>query len=713
MPAAFKKSFSCRIKTFLMTTLSLLSIRRALLTSTLLICFNIPEINAQNTKTEILWDRYGVPHIYAKNAKEMYYAFGWAQMNNHANLLLRVYGQARGRAAEYWGGEYLNSDKEVHLYDFPGKALKMYQKQTPEYKDYIDAFVKGINDYAKAHPEAIDAELKQVLPVTSTDIFSHVERVLYRFLTANERRANEQATQAGSNAYAIGPSRSVSKNAMLVINPHLPWRSDFTLCFEAHLHTDQFNEYGTTLVGLPFLFLAFNDNLGWTHTVNTLDAADRYELTLQDDGYLLDGQTIPFEKRMVTIKVKESNGTLTEQKMEIKISKQGPVLSEKDNKAIVFRIAGLENEKLFEEYDKMGKAKNLPEFEAALKMLQIPMFNVIYADKAGNIFYLFNGNIPKRPEGDFRFWRGIVDGTKSKLIWQETLHYEDLPRVLNPPTGFLQNANDPPWTCTFPVVLDPSKFLSYVAPQHMAFRPQRSVNLIKNDLSISFEELISYKLNTGAETADRFLDDLLNAVTKYPDSTASRAAAVLKSWDKKTDATSKGAVLFSAWFDKVTPAMYAIPWDRKEPVSTPDGLKNEQQAVALLVKAANEVEKKYGSMDKAWGDVYRLRMNGIDLPASGGWQQQGIFMSLSYTEDKDNKYFADGGETFIAVTEFANPIRARVLLAYGNATQPGSKHIGDQLELLSQKKLRPAWLNRKDVLNNLEKKEVLNINGVN
>ena len=119
--------------------------------------------------------------------------------------------------------------------------------------------------------------------------------------------------------------------------------------------------------------------------------------------------------------------------------------------------------------------------------------------------------------------------------------------------------------------------------------------------------------------------------------------------------------------------MYAIPWDRKEPVSTPDGLKNEQQAVALLVKAANEVEKKYGSMDKAWGDVYRLRMNGIDLPASGGWQQQGIFMSLSYTEDKDNKYYADGGETFIAVTEFANPVRAQVLLAYGNATQPGSR----------------------------------------
>ncbi|HKC35344.1 MAG TPA: penicillin acylase family protein, partial [Chitinophagaceae bacterium] len=178
-------------------------------------------------------------------------------------------------------------------------------------------------------------------------------------------------------------------------------------------------------------------------------------------------------------------------------------------------------------------------------------------------------------------------------------------------------------------------------------------------------------------------------------------------------AGSKGAVLFSTWFDKMTPAMFAIRWDPKLPVSTPDGLKNEQEAVALLVKAANEVEKKYDSMNIAWGDVYRLRMNGIDLPASGGWQQQGIFMSLSYTEDRDNKYFAEGGETFIAVTEFGKQIKAKLLLAYGNATQPGSKHIGDQLELLSQKKLRTAWLNKPDVLKNLERKEILIVNGFN
>jgi Protein related to penicillin acylase len=144
---------------------------------------------------------------------------------------------------------------------------------------------------------------------------------------------------------------------------------------------------------------------------NTLDASDRYELTLQGNGYLLDGATVPFEQNSKLIKVKQGDGTMREEKMEIKISKHGPVMGEKDNKAWVVRVAGLENDKLFEEYHKMISAKNFSEFESALKMMQIPMFNLLYADKEGNIFYLFNGNLPKRPEGNFAYWRGTIDGT--------------------------------------------------------------------------------------------------------------------------------------------------------------------------------------------------------------------------------------------------------------------------------------------------------------
>jgi acyl-homoserine-lactone acylase len=158
----------------------------------------------------------------------------------------------------------------------------------------------------------------------------------------------------------------------------------------------------------------------------------------------------------------------------------------------------------------MSKASDLTEFESALAMLQNPMFNVIYADRSGNILYLFGGNVPVRSEGDFAFWHGTIDGTQSKFIWQETHAYGDLPRVLNPPAGFLQNCNDAPWVCTYPPVLEPGKFPPYMAPYGTYWRAQRAVNMVKDNPSISFDQLVDYKLNTGMEVADRFLDDLLS-----------------------------------------------------------------------------------------------------------------------------------------------------------------------------------------------------------
>jgi len=671
------------------------------------------EIQAKDPKTEILWDNYGVPHIYGKNSREMYYAFGWAQMTNHANLMLKLYGQARGRAAEYWGDKYFDSDKQILLFKLPELAKSGYLKQNDELKSYIDAFVKGINDYAAAHPEMIGEELKQVLPVTVYDIISHTIRITcLEFLAAEDIGRVKQMTSSGSNAIAIAPSKSASKNSLLITNPHLPW-TDYFMWFEAHLNSPGFNAYGIALVGMPSISMAFNNDLGWALTVNPIDASDRYELYLKEDGYLLDKKTVPFERKQVLIKVRQDDGTLKEQSVEFKYSLQGPVVGEKGNKAYAVRIAGLNNYRIFEQYHKMAESKNLADFESAVKMLQNPMFNIIYADKAGNILYVFNGNVPIRKVGDVAFWKGTIDGTDSKYIWQETHPYEDLPKLLNPASGFLQNCNDPPWTCTDPPVLNPQNYPAYMAPVGTFMRPQRAVNMIKNNPSVSFDQLVACKLNTGMEAADRFLDDLLKAVEKYPDTAAVRAAGVLRLWDKKTEKDSKGAVLFAAWWDLLNSNMFDTPWNPKEPNTTPYGIKDQKLAVDLLVNAAAAVQKKYGSLTIAWGDVYRFRMYGKDYPANGGPGEYGIFRTIYFADDNDNKKRAIAGETYVAVIEFGTKVKAQVLLSYGNATQPGSKHLGDQLIMLSEKKLRPALLEKADILKNIEKREFLNIDSKN
>lgn len=669
-------------------------------------------INLQaQTKSEIIWDNYGVPHIYANNEAEMYYAFGWAQMHNHANLVLQLYGQARGRAAEYWGEDYLESDKLLHLFNLPDSAKSHYKKQSGACKKNLDAFVNGINGYAKTHPDKIDANLKKVLPIAATDILTHVAKVIYfDFLAADDIGESQRLLAPGSNAFVIAPSKSTSKNAMLVTNPHLPW-GNLYLFFEAQLTAPGFNAYGVSLIGMPSLNIAFNEYLGWTHTVNTIDASDRYELTLQDGGNLLDGKTESFLKKTASLKVLQKDGSIKLQDFVLKYAKHGPVIGEKANKAYAVRIAGLGNTSFSGQYHKMAKAKNLKEFEAALKMMQNPMFNVIYADKAGNILYLFNGNVPERSEGDWTFWNGTVDGTRSKYIWNKYHAYEDLPKLVNPSTGFVQNANDPPWTSTFPTLLKSEKFPSYMSPKEMPLRPQRAVNMIKDDASITFDELVAYKMNTGLEAADRFLDDLLAAVKQFPDTLATKAAAVLQQWDKATNIDSRGAVLFVKWFDKLKNNMFAIPWSLQQPVTTPDGLNNPKQAVELLAKAAMEVEKIYGSLDVAWGDVYRFKLGEYDFPANDGSGDYGIFRTMYYQRNKqNNKNYAYFGDSYVAVIEFGKKVNAKVLLSYGNATQPGSKHVGDQLQLLSEKKLRTALLTKEDVLQNMEKSEKLDFN---
>ncbi len=664
--------------------------------------------------TEILWDTWGVPHVFASNEKELFHAFGWAQMASHGDLILRLYGEARGRAAEYWGPENLDLDRWVRTMGIPARAHGWYEAQEPEFRAYLDAFAAGMNAYAREHADRISPEVQVVLPVIGADILAHVQRVIHftfvagpQVVTAAERK---WPRAGGSNAWAIAPSRSESGNALLLANPHLPWSGLF-LFYEAQLVAPGMDTYGAALVGLPWLAIAFNDHLGWTHTVNTHDGQDLYELTLTADGYRWNGETRPFEIEEQTLKVKQPDGTLREEKLTVRRSVHGPVVLEKEGKALALRVVGLDEPHLLEQGWEMGRATNLGEFQAALRRLQLPMFTVIYADRDGHILHLFGGHTPVRPQGSWN-WSGIVPGDISETLWTETHPYEDLPQVLDPPSGWLQNANDPPWTTTFPLALNPEDFPGYMAPRFMHFRAQRSARMLSEDDRITFEELVAYKHSTRMELADRLLDDLISAVNRSGGNRAQRAAEVLKAWDRTADGDSRGAVLFQTFFEEMRNRLrpnsspFARPWNEASPRTTPDGLADPSRAVAALVEAARKVEAAHGRLDVAWGEVYRLRRGDADLPANGGPGALGIFRVVGYSEDEDGRFRAVVGDSFVAAVEFSNPLRASVLIGYGNASQPGSPHLTDQLPLFSRKELRPVWRTRPEIEAHLESREV-------
>ena len=668
----------------------------------------------ENIETQIVWDTWGVPHITANNIEELFFAQGWAQMHNHANLIIDLYGSSRGNGSEYWGNEKFQSDLLIRTLGFSKLADEWETKQEPEINSILTGFVNGMNAYAEANPESIDKKNKVVLPLTTKDLNMHGMYVVFtRFIGGSELGRIQQWPEMGSNSFAVGPKRSASGNAMLVQNPHLPWWREF-LFFESHLNLLGKSMYGATLVGFPGIAIGFNSNLGWSHTNNTIDNADTYELELKDGGYLLDGERKEFEEELETIKIKQEDGSFVDSTFTVKRTVHGPVVNSSEDNVLALRMVGLDRPNMFLQWWRMINSATFEEFVSALKMAQIPFWNVMYADKQKNIFYLFNGLIPKRSSGDWDYWNQIIPGGKSEDVWTEVHPYADLPKLKNPTTGWLQNSNDPPWTSTVPTVLNPNDFPPYMAPQYMSFRPQRSAKMLMEDESITYQELIDYKLSTHLEFADRILDDLFEAVDESRSQKAKEAKVVLEQWDREANADSKGMVLFYSWASKFRvwqSTNYTTRWDINKPITTPDGISDPAGAVLLLEDAADEMQKKFGKLDVPWGDYYRIKYNGQDLPANGIDGSMGV-VRVAWPGDADETHmYVGGGDSWVGVIEFGDNVKAKVLLSYGNATQKNSPNNGDQLELFSKKELRDAWFTKTEVEANAVKIEVITENG--
>jgi acyl-homoserine-lactone acylase len=300
----------------------------------------------------------------------------------------------------------------------------------------------------------------------------------------------------------------------------------------------------------------------------------------------------------------------------------------------------------------------------------------------------------------------VVPGNTSKTMWTDYLSYDALPKSLDPASGFNQNVNEPPWFMTMPM-LDASKYPAYLSGADVGgslFRVKRSYRLLTESPKLSYEQFLTNKLSTRVEMADALLPDLLKAA---PDSEAKR---VLEKWDRSTDTTSRGAVLFKIFTDiyfanSDVPSHLRVKFDPQHPVDSAYGVADPEWALKALGGAAERVKKTYGSLDVAWGDVYRYASGNADLPGDGGPPRLGVFRTIEFAKKVGDRYYASHGETFVCAIEFAEKQNAQCSLSYGNFSQPGSIHLEDQLPLMVAKKLHPVWRDRKEIEGNLEKRE--------
>lgn len=665
------------------------------------------------SKTDMYWDTFDVPHIIStEKIADIFYALGHAQMRNHGDLVLKLYGQARGRASEYWGSSFLNDDVLMHTLGVYERATSWVAEQSEDFTVNLNNFVKGINDYVLEHPEQIDTANKVVLPVTIEDVLAYSLKLFHIYMMVNFDELNSTITKkkhsGGSNAWVLSSSLCAEGNPILLSSPHLPWDDMYRL-FEVHLMAPDLNMYGVAPVGIPILTMAFNDHLGWTHTVNTFKGWTLYELELSSGGYWFDGEEHSFSSKDVVIKVKQDNGTFLEEKITVNNSQHGAILFGNGNSAFALRIAGLDKPRALEQWWSMGCSQSLEDFKKALKQMQIPTFSILYADSDDHIMHFFNGQIPYSEKPVENTSNGIVSGSDSSALWTKTLSFSDLPISVDPPSGWLQNANDPFSFTTLPRVLQTQKkcYDFIMQDSGLSLRAQQSIHLISNYKNVTFDQVVTDHFSRRVLAADRLLDDLVHAARDIGGSLVLKAAEVLEQWDRTVNYNSKGAVLFAYWMYMMGNSdLYANPWSELNPMTTPSNLASTKKAISTLDAVAQNVLATYGALDVEWSSVFELGNGKLDKYSTVFSEDiLGVFSEFWYAPNANDRYVSVGGECFSMVVEFSNPVRAEILLLYGNMTQT---HLGErknQFDMYKSKKMRPVWRTKDEFMNHIIDKE--------
>jgi acyl-homoserine-lactone acylase len=706
-----------------------------------------PDADSLARHATIRRDTYGVPHILADNEEAAAYALGFAQAEDHpvelADRLLR----ARGDAAKSLGAIAVDNDFAMQRFDNYAEAQRHLRDVGGAFRRVLDAYAAGVTRYFELHRNDMP-EWTRTLTIDAADVLAYtragaVSSAVSPTLIADLKKKYELGSPvptqdsggsagahaadpasmeegAGSNAFAIGGSRTVSGKPMLLGNPHLRWSS---LYWEAHITVPgKINFYGSTLIGLPTLRAGFNDALGYVQTNNDPDLDDIYALDLdprQPDHYRFDRQSRALARREIAIDVKQEDGSITQERREFWATHLGPVVYRNESKVFILRSIALESWRYFEGFQNLMAAQSLKDYESRLKRNLIPTSNFTYADAIGNIFYQWNARLPKRLEDGTSYELDVP--AERKYFWRGVHPLADLPRLLNPPGGYIQNANNSPWFTSLRDRIDPTKFPSYVEHHPLALRPQMALQMLESRDKFSVDDVREMKFNTHVLLADRVLPDLLNAGASVEGGTPSadlvHALDVLRRWDRRVAADSEGAVLFMRFWDTyraAVPQPFAKPWSPQQPASTPSGIADVVAALKALEQASAWTRARYGTEAVKWGDVHRFRFGDIDLPGDGADGSYGLFRVLRFDEQMSSAVRVAGrvgtdrplsgfGDAWVMLVHFTRPVEAWSVLAYGQSTRPDSPHSRDQIELFARHQLRRIFFTEADIRSHLER----------
>ena len=668
--------------------------------------YSLAQVNTSNV--EIVRDSWGVPHIYGKTDKEAAYGLAWAHAEDDFATIQKTFLPAKGLLGSLDGIRGAVLDYAVELLKSREVANRELNNLPPEGLNIIYGYLEGLNSFAKKFPEKVLVEGSFPLSIYDyltglnlmLHLFSDTGDIIGQLLSNSINPIDEMSgvdnigTSIGSNGFAFNSLKTTDGKSYLNINTHQPLEGPFAW-YEAHVNSEEgWNMLGGLFPGLPLPVIGTNENLGWTHTYNYPDMNDVFQLVINPKNknqYKLDGRWEDFEIKKIKLKVKSLLGVKIKVGRNIIWSKFGPVIKNKKG-YFAFFSQSLNNISAIEQWLKMNKAKNFDEFEDALKLLGIPRFNIVYADRDDNIFYMSNARLSVRDESIN--WRNLVIGDTSSIILNDYHPYEDLPKLLNPPSGYLFNTNNSPFNSTTKEynLLEENYSSTFSYKEKENNRSLRFMEIIKDYDKLSFDNFKVIKYDQQYPDSLAYVGNIAKIFNfETDDDTLNDILNIIKNWDKKGSYNNLGAAHWSLFYRFILELLSEN--DLKVTDEIPIKLFNE-----ALQKTRKHLIKYFGRVDVLLGDLQRHTRGEISLPVSGLID---MIAPTYVTKYEDGTYRSVSGESYIMLVKYSDSnIEIETVVPYGNSNDPLSPHYTDQMKLYIDKKTKSMTLDRETIYKN-------------
>ncbi len=662
---------------------------------------------AEAYDVEITRDALGIPRVIGRTDADAAFGIAWAHSEDDFATI-----QQSLRAA--LGPEMLAKDESEARTAFLVQLLRIREDVearfetdlSPEVRAVLAGYADGLNFYAAHHPGEAEPDL---FPVTAKDVatlsgfFSPLFYGLGETLADLAAPQAEQdpsrgqelqvmlqygpATELGSNAFAVAPAKSDDGATRVIVNSHQP--VDGALAwYEGHLISeDGLNIAGGMFPGAPAVHLGVNPGLAQAATVNYPDLIDVFELVRDGDGYVLDGETRAFDRRTATMTVRLFGPFAWRVRMPADWSEHGPVLHT-DQGSYAIRYATMGDIRFIEQAYRMMRAQTLAEFEAALSLQAMGNTNRVVADSEGRIARYYLARMPSRnPQADVD-WTGRLPGDRSDLIWTAFEDFGGLPHMVDPAAGYVLDANHSPFQVTLTAEdPDPASVPDwYGVETHMTNRGLRATQLMSALNAVSRDALLGVKYDDAYAPAS-FAGQVHARVAAMDwDGDAAEAAALMSSWDRRTDLDNTAAALSVM----TTLTLYAQTTDAS---ALTDG-----QVRDALNGAAALLQTHHGQLDPAWAEVNFLRRGDESVALEGG---PDTLRAVNSTIDEATGTLTMlSGDGLHMLAEWAPGAEYPDVFAvhqFGASQDPGSPHFSDQMDDFAAERLRPVPMRVEDV----------------